>query len=141
GTALPVSMRLPSTAPVTFDARLFGVSWHLEIRVVVGWGADVVLRLPLTVHAASRDPSPLQLAAAGVPPVGRDRRAVAWAGAAARAGLVNDIANERMRLELPELSLEISLERRGSDGLHYVGTLRWPSLGLDAHIAERRWVE
>jgi hypothetical protein len=77
-----------------------------------------------------------------VPPIGRERRALVWAEGARRGGLVNDVNEERMTLDLGGgAALSITLEQRKEGGLFYTAAVTWPRLGLDFGVTERRWLD
>lgn len=77
-----------------------------------------------------------------MPPIGRARRALVWAEGARLRGLVNDVNEERMTLDLDGgAALAITLEQRKEGGLFYTATVTWPRLGLDFGVTERRWMD
>jgi hypothetical protein len=136
GQPIPFKIRLPPDAPPGFAAALFRLSWRLEIRAVVLFGDDVVLRIPIEVVPAVLGEAPA--AKTRVAPVGRERRAIVWAGVAERLGLENDPEHETMRTTLGASSLVISLLQSG-EVTSTVARFSWPSLGLDLRVSERAW--
>ncbi len=137
GQPLPFKIRLPPDVPPGFAAALFRLAWHLEIRAVVLFGDDVVLRIPIDVVPATVGEVP---AKTRVAPVGRERRAIVWAGVAERLGLQNDPEHETMRTALGAASLVVNLLQSG-DATSTVARFSWPSLGLDLRVSERSWSE
>ena len=135
GQPIPFKIRLPPDAPPGFTAALFRLGWHLEIRAVVLFGDDIVVRIPIEVVPATiGEPA----ARTRVAPVGRERRAIVWAGVAERLGLENDPEHETMRTTLGASSLVVSLLQSG-DATSTVARFSWPSLGLDLRVSERAW--
>lgn len=137
GEAIPFGVRLPDGATPTFRAGAFQVSSHLEVRAIVAWGEDIIVRPPL--HVSPRASAP-RSKRGWVAPVGRERRAIVWQRASQRALLVSDPEAERMYGTRGGISIEIRTEQRHAD-FWLVAKLAWPSLGLDLDIGERRWTD
>lgn len=135
------ALRVPHAAPAAFQSQLVEVYWVLEIRAVIAWGTDEVIQVPMEVHA----PAPVTAGSpsqplAHLPPVGQERRALVWSMSAAQMGFDNDAERERMSGAVGPMRMSVALEQRDA-GLHRVATLAWPALGLDVHVAEKRWMD
>jgi hypothetical protein len=142
GEALPFHIKIPEKSSPSFVGSVVEVTWHLEVRAVIALGSDVTLKLPLTVVRRAPDAPVDSVRLPRVPPIGRDRRALVWAEGARRGGLVNDVNEERMTLDLGGgAALAITLEQRKEGGLFYVAAVTWPRLGLDFGVTERRWLD
>lgn len=142
GEAIPFHGKIPEKSPPSFVGSIVEVGWHLEIRAVVALGSDVTLQIPIEVVRRAPDAPVDPARLRRVPPIGRDRRALVWAEGARRGGLVNDVNEERMTLDLGEgAALAITLEQRKEGGLFSTATVTWPRLGLDFGVTERRWLD
>jgi hypothetical protein len=137
GEAIPFGVRLPDGATPTFRAGAIQVTSHLEVRAVVAWGEDIVVRPPL--HVTPRASAP-RSRRGWVAPVGRERRALVWQRASQLAALQSDPAAERMSGTRGDLAIEIRTEQRDAD-FWLVAKLAFPSLGLDLDVGERRWTD
>ncbi|HSO37256.1 MAG TPA: hypothetical protein VLT33_32240 [Labilithrix sp.] len=137
GAPLPFRVRLPEGATPTFRAGPVSVTTHVEVRAIVAWGDDLVVRAPL--HVAPRASAP-RSAPGWVAPVGRERRALVWKGAAERTGLVSDPEIERMTGLRGRVAIEIRTEQSDGD-FWLVAKLGYPSLGLDLSIAHAKWTD
>ena len=142
GASMPFHVKIPEKSTPAFVGSIVDVCWHLEIRAVVALGSDVTLQIPIAVVRRAPDAPVESARLRRVPPIGRDRRALVWAEGARRGGLVNDVNEERMTLDLGEgAALAITLEQRKEGGLFYTATVTWPRLGLDFGVTERRWLD
>lgn len=140
GEPVRFSVMVPPGLSPSFSAGLFEIETVLELLAVVAWGNDVTLLHRLTVLPPGPDDARVADRGPMVAPVGKARRALLWAEAAARAGLENDAEHERMRGAHEDVKYTISLEVR--DGaVHQVAELSWAPLGLDLEVRERRWTE
>jgi hypothetical protein len=135
GEAIPFGIRLPESATPTFRAGAIQVTSHLEVRAIVAWGEDIVVRPPLLVTPRASAPRSRR---GWIAPVGRERRAIVWQRASQRASLVSDPDAERMYGTRGVIAIEIRTEQRDAD-FWLVAKLSWPSLGLDLDIGERKW--
>jgi hypothetical protein len=139
---LPFHIKIPEKSPASFVGSIVEVGWHVEIRAVIALGSDVTLKIPIEVVRRAADAPVDSARLRRVPPVGRERRAMVWAESALRGGLVNDVNEERMTLDLGGgAALAITLEQRKEGGLFYTATVTWPRLGLDFRVTEKRWVD
>jgi hypothetical protein len=142
GEALPFHLKIPEKSSPSFVGSVVEVTWLLEIRAVIALGSDVTLRIPIKVVRRSPDAPVDSARLRRVPPIGRERRALVWAEGARRGGLVNDVNEERMTLDLGGgAALAITLEQRKEGGLFYTAAVTWPRLGLDLGVTERRWLD
>ncbi len=142
GVAMPFHLKIPEKTTPSFVGSTVAVTWHLEIRAVIALGSDVTLKIPIEVVRRAADAPVDSARLRRVPPIGRERRALVWAESALRGGLVNDVNDERMTLDLGGgAALAITLEQRKEGGLFYTATVKWPRLGLDLSVTERRWVD
>jgi hypothetical protein len=140
GEAIPFRVRVPERATPTLAAPpFFHVTTLLEVRADVAWGEDVLLRTPLEILPAA-DGSTAVAASAWVAPVGRERRTAVWQSVCERTGLANDPDAERMLGSRGNVAVEIRTEQRDKD-FWLVGTLRWPTLGLDLSVRELKWTD
>lgn len=137
GEAIPFGVRLPDGATPTFRAGAIQVTSHAEIRAIVAWGEDIIVRPPL--HVAPRTSAP-RSKRGWVAPVGRERRAMVWQRASQRAALVSDPDAERMYGSRGAIAIEIRTEQRDAD-FWLVAKLSWASLGLDLDVGERKWTD
>jgi hypothetical protein len=142
GSAMPFHIKIPEKSSPSFVGSLVEVTWHLEVRAVITLGSDVTLKIPIEVVRRAPDAPVDSARLRRVPPIGRDRRALVWAEGARRGGLVNDVDQERMTLDLGGgAALAITLEQRKEGGLFYIAAVTWPRLGLDFGVTERRWLD
>jgi arrestin (S-antigen)-like protein len=142
GEAMQFHVKIPEKSTPSFVGSVVEVSWHLEIRAVVALGSDVTLQIPIEVVRRAPDAPISSQNLRRVPPIGRARRALVWAESARRNGLVNDVNEERMTLDLGGgAALAITLEQRKEGGLYYTAAVTWPRLGLDFGVTERRWMD
>lgn len=142
GEAMPFHVKIPEKSAPSFVGSLVEVGWYLEIRAVVTLGSDVTLKIPIEVVRRALDAPVDPARLRRVPPIGRERRALVWAESALRGGLVNDVNEERMTLDLGGgAALAITLEQRKEGGIFYTAAVTWPCLGLDFGVTERRWVD
>jgi hypothetical protein len=141
GAPIPFRLRFPEKGVPSFTARFIQHGWQLEVRAVVSFGSDVTLRVPIVVSSPSEEVMVESSPVRRVAPVGRERRALVWAEVARRAGMENDAERERMTTDVGDVQLAITLEHRGDEGICSVASMRWPSLGIDVHLSERRWVD
>ncbi|MEP7121377.1 MAG: hypothetical protein ABJE95_10725 [Byssovorax sp.] len=142
GEALPFHIKIPEKSSPSFTGSVVEVGWHVEIRAVIALGSDVTLQIPIEVVRRAPDAPADSARLRRVPPIGRDRRALVWAEAARLRGLVNDVNDERMTLDLGDgAALAITLEQRKEGGLFYTAAVTWPRLGLDFGVTERRWMD
>ncbi len=148
GEPLPFRVKFPEKAVPAFRGRYTSLAWFVEVRAVIALGSDVTLTVPLDVlerRLEDENPQSSRSRLPRVPPVGKERRALVWAEVATRAGLVNDAERERMTSKRTDASgggeLAITLEHRGKDGLWTVASLRWPRLGIELSVGERKWLD
>ena len=135
--AIPFRVRLPEGASPTFRAGPIELTTHVEVRAIVAWGEDIVVRPP--VHVTPRAAAP-RSKRGWVAPVGRERRALVWQAEAQRADLVSDPEIERMAGHRGPIAIEIRTEQRDADAW-LVANLGFPSLGLDLNIAHCKWTD
>lgn len=135
--AIPFRVRLPEGASPTFRAGPIELTTHVEVRAIVAWGEDIVVRPP--VHVTARAAAP-RSKRGWVAPVGRERRALVWQSEAQRADLVSDPEIERMAGHRGPIAIEIRTEQRDADAW-LVANLGFPSLGLDLNIAHFKWTD
>lgn len=133
---MPFRLLVPPQIAPSLDASSFKWRWQLEVRAVIAFGTDVVMRVPLSIERAP-------VGAAVRPPgryflVGRDRFARVWQDVAVRLGMTFDPDASTLRARSGEASLAL---RRVYDGNAYRLQLdfAWPSLGLDMSVTERAW--
>lgn len=145
GAAIPFRVRLPDKATPTFDTKgvvrgqmsFLHVRTHIEVRAVVAWGEDVVLRVPVKV--ATKASAPRQQLG-WVAPVGRERQMLVWRAAAEHAGLIADPDAQRMTTQSGSVTVEVTAEHREKD-FFLIAKLGWPNLGLDLEVNERKWTD
>lgn len=137
GDVVPFRVRVPDSATPTFYGGPLQLSTHVEVKADVAWGSDVVVRVPTVVTPRVNAP---RAGRGRVAPVGRERRALVWQAAAARAGLTPDLEGERMLGTRGISSIEIRTEQTDAD-FWLVAILGWPSMGLDLAVRERRWTD
>ncbi len=133
---LTFSLRLPPDIVPSMAASSFRWRWHLEVRAVIAFSDDVVVRVPLTIV---RTPDGTKPRAPGrYFPVGRDRFARVWQEVAVRMGMSLDPDGATLRATSGRTSLAL---RRVYDGNAYRLRLdfTWPSLGVDLQVTEREW--
>lgn len=141
-TPVPFSIRVPEQARPSIQGALFELAYQVEIRAVVAWGSDVVMRIPCTIRpVGSSTAEPPRRGAKRLPPVGSERRRAVWAEVARRCGLDNDMEGERMRGTFGEVALSVTLEHRDDAGLWSVATLRWPALHVGLEVREKKWTD
>lgn len=138
GASLPFSVVFPADLAPSFQGRLVSLHHALELRVVVAWHDDFVVRLPVVVVPAGSAASAPRQGVRRVPPVGSERRALVWAELA-QGGLDFDAEAERLYGAVGGVRLQIGAEQRGGQGLWTVASLRWPALGIDLRAANRVW--
>src|SRR6202012_2308534 len=96
GKPMPLRIRLPASAPVSFTSSTLAIAWRIEVRAVIAFGSDVTLSIPIAVTArhvqGDETPPPVPRVA----PVGKERRALVWADVARRMHLENDADAEQM---------------------------------------------
>ncbi len=145
GESIPFSLALPTVLWPSFDARLFALRWHLEIRADVVLGTDVVLTTPLEIMrlAPGLTASPRSRRAV---PVGRQRLARVWAMVAQRIAASEQRPHEEA-LSFDDVAgsmiasrggVAMSIAREVHEGtLGTVASYRFPHLGLDLHLGAR----
>jgi hypothetical protein len=144
GAPTPLAFRVPNDVPPSFRTTLFELCWHLQIETVSLFGKVITLRIPVHVGPAdAKDktaPEPNKVRR--VPPVGRERRAIIWATVAEESGLENDVDSERMSVHVGPVRVTFLLQQVGDGANDTVGTLIWPSLGMDLDVTSREgsWV-
>gem|GEM_PF-6831277 len=133
---VPFSLRLPPDLAPSMEAASFRWRWHIEVRAVIAFADDVVVRVPITIV---RTPDGTKPRAPGrYFPVGRDRFARVWQEVAVRMGMSLDADAATLRATSGQAALAL---RRVYDGNTYRLWLdfTWPSLGADMHVNERVW--
>ncbi len=136
GQALPFVVRFPDSLTPSFRGVHMALRYAIEVRAIVAWGTDVVMRIPITVVPSKVEPTSKTWR---VPPVGAERRAMVWARAAEHAKLSNDAAAERMLGAVGRVDITVRIEDRREAGSFTVATLRWPDVGIDVELHERKW--
>lgn len=137
GAPMPFRVAVPDGATAAFRAGPISVATHLEVRAIVAWGEDLVVRAPLRILPRAAAP---RANAGWVAPVGRERRAIAWQSAAERIGFVSD--HEAERMTRVSGGVTIAITTRESDGDFWlVATLGYASLGLDLDLTRRKWTD
>jgi hypothetical protein len=139
---IPVSVRVPDDAVASFRGALLMVTWVVEVRAVIAFGSDVVLQVPLMVVPRPvldqhRTPAALPMRFH----VGRERRALVFAEVARIHELEFDSAAERLTGHCGDVAVGVSIEQREKEGYWQTAELRWPPLGIDLRLAERRWLD
>jgi hypothetical protein len=145
GTAIPFNLRVPQDIAPAFGSVFLEVTHYLEARVVIAFGTDVVMRVPMRI-------APLAPGVAGQARkvgtlVGRERQLAVWNTALERArqGLFDSIAfePEHDRVVFSERGIEgtITEENREDLGPCLVTALHWPTLGLGLRVAQRSWTD
>jgi hypothetical protein len=147
GAAIPFRVRLPDKATPTFNTdgvlnnraqqSFMQVRTHVELRAVVAWGEDVILRVPVLV--ATKASAPRQQLG-WVAPVGRERQMIVWRAAAERMGLIADPNAQRMTAQSGVVTVEVTAEHREKD-FFLIAQLGWPNMGLDLEVNERKWTD
>ena len=135
GQAVPFAVRLPDGSTPAFRAGALEVTSYLEVRAIVAWGPDILVRPPLVVTVPTSSPRATR---GWVAPVGRERRALVWQRVSERAALSSAPDAERIQGRRGAVDIEIRSEQRDGD-FWLVAKLAWPSLGLDLDVGERRW--
>jgi len=130
------AIRVPPHVAPTLTASSFRWRWHLEVRAVIAFRDDVVMRVPITI-VRTPDGTPPR-APGRYFPVGRDRFARVWQEVAMRMGMSLDADGATLRATSGRSSLAL---RRVYDGNAYRLRLdfSWPALGIDMRVSEREW--
>jgi len=137
GVPLPFLLRIPAEASPSFIASTFAHKWTVLTIVEVSWGSDRLFGIPIQIENLV-DPLldehglPLPL-----PPVGRERRAQAWAAVASHFHLQNEVDREQMTGRIGEVDVAVWLEQRET-GIWMRAVLGWPTLGLDLRVEARK---
>lgn len=131
---IPFRVRVPDRAMPSFVAGPIRVTTHLELRAVLAWTSDIVLRAPLTIAPAKRADRDL----GRVAPVGRERMLAVWQAEAHRHGFVVDAEGDGMHGLRGAVRVRITSEHRDGD-FWLVAELTGPSVGLDLDVTERSW--
>lgn len=140
GHPYPFRYFLPNGPVPSFRGKVVQVRWLVEARAVVRHGRDTVVRSELQV-AESRKPAPKDEGPPPrVAPLGRERRAQAWASAARHTGLQLDAETETMTGAVGAVRLTIALELH-QRRLRPIAQLDWPDVGLGLTLAERKWTD
>jgi hypothetical protein len=145
GTPIPFALRVPNDIAPAFQSVFLAVTHFLEARVVIAFGSDVVMRVPIRI-------APIAPGASGAARkvgtlVGRERQLAVWTTALerARAGVFDSISldQENDRVVFAEHGIEgtITEENREDLGPCLVTALHWPTLGLGLRVAQRGWTD
>lgn len=134
GDPIPFRVRVPERAMPSFVAGPIRVTTHLEVRAVLAWVSDIVVRAPLAIA-----PSPRTDRDVGrVAPVGRERMLAVWQAEASRHGFVVDAEGDGMHGMRGPIRVRITSEHRDGD-YWLVAELTGPSVGLDLDVTEKSW--
>jgi len=143
GAPIHFRIALPEHAVPSFEAKLTALRWQLELSADGILGGGTSLPIPITVvdrrHAAPEaEARPKNRTA---PPVGRERRVVFWGAVASHLSLDYDRDTSRISCRIGEVDLSIAPAASLKDDASVLVTARWPSLGIDLEVAERRWID
>jgi hypothetical protein len=134
GEPIPFRVRVPERAMPSFIAGPIRVATHLEVRAVLAWVSDIVVRAPLAIAPAKRADRDV----GRVAPVGRERMLAVWQAEAGRHGFVVDAEGDGMHGMLGPVRVRITSEHRDGD-YWLVAELTGPSVGLDLDVTEKSW--
>jgi hypothetical protein len=137
GEPIPFRVTVPDGATPGFNVGPLVVKSHAEVRAVVAWGEDVIVRPPLVVVPRA---SAQRSEVGWVAPVGRERRALVWQRVAQRSSLSIDPRTERMFGARRTVTIEVRAQEQDGD-FWLVAKLGWDSLGLDLEIGEKKWTD
>jgi hypothetical protein len=137
GEAVRFGVRLPDGAPPTCSGSLGRCAWTAEISHVTAFSRDPLLAIPFEVTSretgdSARAPSRVQL-------VGRSRRKDLWRRLASRAGLRFDEASDAIVVERRGVEAELAARDDIEGAPRIVAKLRFPRLGLELSLRERKW--
>lgn len=139
GETIPFRIKLPAEAWPSFDARIFALAWHFEVRADIVLGTDVVLRVPIEI-ARPLPGAPLPERMHRALPVGRQRLARLWSIVAQRAGVSYDEESGAMMAARGPVTMTIAREIfEGTLGI--VAHFHYPHLGLDLKLDERTMID
>ncbi|MBL8678119.1 MAG: arrestin family protein [Myxococcales bacterium] len=142
GASTSVRAVVPPEVVRTFSTPFISVTHALEVKAVVSWGSDLVLRTPVTVVDVEA-PS----LATEAPTVGRARHREVWlsAGEHLRQLGVSDAAVHLDRCEarfrVGSIAAVVREETHASLGPCIVTELSHRDLGLELRVAERAWTD
>jgi len=128
GQAIPFAMKLPGHLSATHESTLWALSWMFEVKLAIGWGNELVARAPITILPRGSKRRSKQRRA--IPIIGSQRLATLWTNVAHGAGLRFDGEQRRMIGELGGVSIALTREHRGADGIFLGAELSYPRLGL-----------
>ncbi|MBL4636897.1 MAG: hypothetical protein JKY56_23800 [Kofleriaceae bacterium] len=131
GESFPIVMQIPEKLAPSASAGLWTLSWSLEIVASIRLGRDVMGRVPLTL--VDREFAPIEISRSA-PRVGADRMLVLWKRVSEKCGVFFD--GEKITGHHDEVVFGIAREHQGRSGMRLLGTLEYPSLGLDVMISE-----
>lgn len=142
GASTSVRAVVPPDVVRSFSTPFIGVTHALEVKAVVSWGSDLVLRAPVSVIDVMA-PS----LATETPTVGRARHRDVWRAAEEhlRQSGVSDAAVDIDRCEarflVGSVAAVVREETHASLGPCLVTELSHQDVGLELRVAERAWTD
>jgi hypothetical protein len=130
GEPIPFAMKLPEDVMPTFSAVVTKLAWHFEIEVKIAWGKTLTAQVPVRLlPRESKRATPKSRNA--VLTVGNPRVKAVWQEVAEEHGARFDEETSTLVGNVGDVSIEVSREHRGGDGIFVVARVAYRSL----HIA------
>lgn len=143
GVAIPFRIAIPQEIIPTFQSAFIRVDYALEVVGIVAFGADMVLRAPISVQRLRKQPQ----RSAALPLVGKMRHLSVWRSAVDKLKTaklqVIEFNPEQASLVLDVDGIRINVveEHREKLGPCLVAELNYPSMGLGLRLCERKWTD